>query len=57
MHLKTLIDIKTPIQLNIWSLYKYLNYYKKILLFFSIIYKNEWKEHKFWRQKILKSDL
>ena len=27
-----------------------------IILFFFIVYKNEWKECKFWRQKNLKSD-
>ena len=32
------------------------NYYKKNLLFFFIIYKNERKEHKFWQQKYQKSD-
>ena len=34
----------------------YPNYYKKkFLLFFFTEYKNEWKEHKFWRQKNQKS--
>ena len=28
--------------------------YKKIFTFFSNKYKNQWKEHKFWRQKINK---
>ena len=36
------------------SLYIYLNYYKKILLFFLTVYKNERKEHKFRRQKNFK---
>ena len=35
----------------------YHNYYKKnFLLFFFTVYKNEWKLHKFWRQKNKKSD-
>ena len=28
-----------------------LNYYKKFFTFFLYIYKNEHREHKFWRQK------
>ena len=34
----------------------YPNYYKKNLLFFFTEYKNEWKQHKFRRQKNQKSD-
>ena len=33
-----------------------LNYSKKIVLFFFTEYENEWKEHKFRRQKNQKSD-
>ena len=33
------------------SLYMYLNYYEKIFTFFFTVYKTEWKEHQFWRQK------
>ena len=29
---------------------------KNFLLFFFTVYKNEWKEHKFWQQKYQKSD-
>ena len=38
---------------KIWSHYIYLNYFKKI---FFTVYKNEWKEHKFWQQKNQKSE-
>ena len=34
----------------------YINSYKNFLLFFFTVYKNERKEHKFWPQKIEKSD-
>ena len=34
----------------------YINYYKIFLLFVFTVYKNERKEHKFWPQKIEKSD-
>ena len=34
----------------------YPNYYKKKLVFFFILYKNEWKEHKFCQQKYQKSN-
>ena len=40
----------------IWLLCIYFNYYKNVLLFFCNVFKNEQKEHKFWRQKNLKSD-
>ena len=36
---------------NIRSQCVCLNYYKKLFYLFFIIYKNEWKEHKFWWQK------
>ena len=29
---------------------------KKLLLFFFNVWKNEWREHKFWRQRNQKSD-
>ena len=30
---------------------------KKFLLFFFTVYKNEWKEHKFWQQKYQEKQL
>ena len=41
---------------NIWLLCVCHNYYKKKLLFFFNVYKNEEKEHKFWRKKNQKSE-
>ena len=41
---------------NIWLLCICHNYYKKTLLFSFNVYKNEGKEHKFWRQKNQKSE-
>ena len=34
----------------------YINYYKKFLLFFFTVSKNEQNEYKFWQQKIEKSE-
>ena len=37
---------------NIRSQRVYPNYYKQIFtVFFLIVFKNEWEEHKIWRQK------
>ena len=41
---------------KIYNHYTYAQIIIKKLFFFSV-YKNEWKEHKFWRQKNKKSNL
>ena len=45
------------LQSNMPSLFAHPKSLQKNFTFFSIKYKNEWKEHKLWRQKTQKKQL